>query len=206
MKLLSVIVPKDERLQEICKSELKGLDYEVISTSNWKDGLKHATGEYVAFIEAGSDISEGYFWDNLRIFTSQPSFRKLAVVGSAISDGEHQSPLFGYLLSTQGSKVEALPSHLQSSSNPYAAQIVYLPGAVIRRSVLAGFTFSKDLLVDSVRLSLQLWATGSRVYLNPNTTYFDGSERRIMFPFEYRATLPPTIIQVTTMFKREMVG
>lgn len=207
MKLLSVIIPKsDDRLQGLCKAELKGFDYEIVSTVSREDGLKHASGEYVCFVESGADLSQGYFWENLRIFTSQPSFRKLAIVSSAVQDPEHDTHVYGYLLSTSGSKPTVMPSHLPSSSQPYAIQVAYIPGSIIRRSVLEGEKFTKDTLADSARLSLRLWSEGSRVYLNPHATYFDDSERKTQYPFEYKGELPNDINQLVSMFRREMIA
>ncbi len=208
MKLLSVIIPKsnDSRFQEACKAELKGLDYEIISTVSWKDGLKHATGEYVCFMDDTAQLSEGYFWENLRIFTSQPSFRKLAVVGSAVRDLDHDVKVYGYILSLSGSKPKIFPSHLPSSSQPYTVQIAYIPGAIIRRSVLEDEKFGRDMVADSIRLSLRLWSEGSRLYLNPYTTYYDNSGRKIQYPFEFKGQLPDNTNQLISMFRREMVG
>lgn len=206
MKLLSVIIPKNEQLQDLCKQELKGLDYEIISTVSREDGLKHATGEFVCFVEPGADLSEGYFWENLRIFTSQPSFRKLAVVSGRTSNPEWGTHIYGYILSVAGDKPKVLPSHVPSSSQPYAVQIAYIPGSIIRRSVLDAEDLTKDTLADSVRLSMKLWSEGSRVYLNPHTTYYDNSGRKIQYPSEFKGELPSAINQLTSMFRREMIA
>lgn len=206
-KLLSVIIPEaDKKTHALCKAELRGLDYEIISTTGWNDGIKHASGEFVSLIEPGADLTSGYFWDNLRIFTSQPSFRKLAMVSSAVSNLTWETTIYGYLLSTAGSKPSVMPSHIQSSSQPYAIQVGYIPGSIIRRIVAENMKLSDDMLFDSVRLSLSLWAAGSRCFLNPDTVYLDNSDRKIQFPVSYDGELPPEISNLMQMFRREMIA
>lgn len=206
-RLLSVIIPEaDKRTQFMCKQQLKGLDYEIISTPGWNEGIKYASGEFVCLVESGSEISDGYFWDNLRIFTSQPSFRKLAMVSPEIAHKEWETTIFGYLLSTDGTKPSVLPSHVRSSSQPYAIQIGYIPGSIIRRVVAEHTILGDDMLFDSIRLSLSLWAAGSRCFINPDTTYIDSSERKIQFPTSYDGELPKEIKDLVQMFRREMVG
>lgn len=209
MKVLSVIIPEGKKAkftELLCLRELQGLEHEIVHAPSWRKGLYEAKGEFVCFIEPDSDVSENYFEKNLRIFTSQPLYRKLAMVASAVEIKESTHKLYGYLLSLEGTLPSLLPSRIQSSQEPYSIQIAYIPGAIIRRSALENADLIvDDPLVTSVKLSVDFWLNGTRLCLNPNTTYIPNMERALDVAMHLK-NLPKEAATLIPMFRRELVG
>lgn len=206
-KVLSLIIPfgaKSQWAEIVCRHDLMGLDYEIIHAKSWEEGLARAHGEYISFIDSDADFSQDYFRENMALFTNKKFFRKLAMVASAV-DVKTNHKVYGYLLSLSGSFPTVSPSRIKSSNEPYVIQIGYVPGAIIRRSVLKHGIRLKDPLTDSIRFSLDMWLDGSMLYLNPNTSYIphslDGltSPLHIINPPDRYETLPP-------IWKSRMVG
>lgn len=209
MTVLSIIIPEGKKAkftELLCEHELQGLKHEIIHAPTWKEGLLEAKGEFICFVEPDSDFSKDYFATNLKVFTSQPLYRKLAMVASAVEILESEHKLYGYLLSLEGTLPSLLPSRIKSSQEPYSVQIAYLPGAIIRRSALENV----DLIVDdpiaaSVKISVDFWLNGTRLCLNPNTTYTPHMERSLDIPMHLQG-LPETVASLIPMFRRELVG
>lgn len=209
MKVLSVIIPEGKKAkftELLCARELQGLEHEIIHAESWRKGLDEAKGEFVCFIEPDSDVSENYFEKNLKIFTSQPLYRKLAMVASAVEIKESNHKLYGYLLSLEGTLPSLLPSRIRSSQEPYNVQIAYIPGAIIRRSALENVNLIvSDPIVASVNLSVDFWLNGTRLCLNPDTTYSPNLERALDIPMHLK-NLPEAAASLIPMFRRELVG
>lgn len=209
MIMLSIIIPEGKKskfTELLCKRELKTLEHEIIHAPSWREGLLLSKGEFVCFIEPDSDISENYFEINLKIFTSQPLYRKLAMVASAVEIVASEHKLYGYLLSLEGSLPSLMPSRIKSSQEPYSVQIAYIPGAIIRRSALDNVDLiMDDPIATSVKLSVDFWLHGTRLCLNPNTTYSPRMERVLDIPM-HLSGLPETVASLIPMFRRELVG
>lgn len=208
MIMLSVIIPIGEHAEfaeAICRRELQGLQHEVIRAANWQDGLLQAQGEFVSFLEPRSRVSRNYFKKNMKIFTSQPLFRKLVMVASSVNLPDSKHNIYGYLLSLEGSEPSLLPSRIMSSREPYSIQIGYIPGAILRRSVLQGSLFVDDPVETSIRVSLDFWQRGWRLLINPNTVYSPRLEDRIDLP-RHVDNLPDNVKDLAVQFKREMIG
>lgn len=208
MIMLTVVIPTGEYAafaEKICRRELKGMDHEIIQADNWDEGLGRAKGEFISFLEPQSRVSKNYFKKNLRVFTSQPLFRKLVMVASSVDVPESAHKIYGYLLSLEGTYPNILPSRIQSSSEPYGIQVGYVPGAILRRNMIPHGLFFDDPVASSVKISLSLWEKGWRLLLNPNTVYSPAGTRRLDLPIQVEG-LPETTKDLALQFKREMIG
>lgn len=208
--MLSVIIPPGRRTkltEIICNKQLRGMDFELILADTWKEGLRQSKGEFVSLMDADCDMSDNFFKKNLKIFTSQPSFRKLAMVSSSVSNPSRDFRIYGYILSLDGSEPSLLPSNIRSSSSPYGIQVGYLPGSIIRRNAIRDIEIlNGDPILDSIKMSLDLWIHGSRCYINPDTTYFHNAENKIQFATKIKEELPEGVDYVQRLWRREMIG
>lgn len=208
MIMLTVVIPTGEHsefAEKICRRELKGMDHEVIQADNWDEGLGRAKGEFISFLEPQSRVSKNYFKKNLRVFTSQPLFRKLVMVASSVDVPESAHNIYGYLLSLEGTQSNILPSRIKSSTEPYGIQVGYIPGAILRRNMIPQGLFFDDPVASSVKISLELWQRGWRLLLNPNTIYSSSTMTRLDLPRQIEG-LPETVKDLALQFKREMIG
>lgn len=91
-----------------------------------------------------------------------------------ITEGEWSEPTKDGISTKGGWKVE--PNRNKVSNALYSAQIGFVPGAIIRYSVVKDLidTFDwdyKNLIEMSAKFSTHLWGTNRRLQVNPNTTY-----------------------------------
>lgn len=203
--LLSVILPNSqetELTEEWCRKELKGIDHEIIVDTNWSRGFLRAKGEFISFLEADCVISEGYFKKLLEVFKDKPSYRKLAMVTPVLGANSWTTQIFGYLLSP----TSIMPSRIRSSSELYLIQIGFIPGAIIRRTSLVGvLPKNKDVMMESVNLSVFLWENGQRVALNPEAVYVSADDQ-LDLPYHVERQLVERLEPIITMWKRELIG
>jgi hypothetical protein len=172
----------------------------IITVNNQDDYLawKDAESEFISFVPPGRTISDGYFNELLSVFADRPLFRKLSMVSPSI-DIAGESPVYGWLVSP----TSIMPSRIRSSTEPYAVQIGYLPGAIIKKTALERLQpkFTMADLDNSINLSLELWDSGLRCFIHPKVS-FEG-EHRHGIPIKYQ---PVVDEKVRKIWKREMVG
>ena len=200
---ISVIIPKSREsdlTKEWCLKQLGGFNHEVIVSPTWRDGLKRAKGEFVTMLEKDCVLGPNYFVTLMRVFRSNSSFRKLAVVAPAVGVESWTKKIYGYKLKSN----YAVPLMAPASSDPHFVQIAYLPGAIIRRSALHQMSpGEKDLMLDSFNFSIYFWNSGNMVLLHPGVTYVSTDEELDM---NYQINEPGNWDELTKMFRREMIG
>lgn len=164
-------------------------DYE-----SWKD----AKTEYISFVPPGKQFTEQYFDQLLSVFSDKPLFRKLSMVSPSV-EIKDESSVYGWLVSP----TSVLPSRIKSSTEPYAIQIGFLPGAIIKKTALERLQpqFTSADLNNSINISLCLWDSGLRCYIHPRVT-IEG-ERRHGLPINYQ---PEVDERVRKIWQREMIG
>ncbi len=205
--MLSVLLLRGKHFkaqEKMCILELKGEDCEILACDNWNAGLKGAKGEYISFLEPEATLSYNYFHDLLDVFLEQPSFRKLAFVAPAVTKTSWfgNKSIYGYKIATSG----VWPSFIKSSISPYSIQVGYLPGAVIRKSVMKSLEFFEvDPVMGSVGASLGFWQNGLRCLLDPRAIY-TSPEKKLDTPITIENEVPKDIEKLIRMFKREVVG
>lgn len=158
--------------------ELKNIPDSQLIVGKW--GLSGVKNRYVCFVESDCLVSSGYFSSQLGLFKKDPMFRKIAVMGSATGINNWANKIYGYELGNNYSD-GVIPIKEKKSTHPYPVQIAYLPGAIIRVSMLdrafqdlkPNNSWENDLVYYSTMFSLAFWrqGDGNRVHLNPNATY-----------------------------------
>lgn len=204
--MIDIIITTNEALpRTVLQIALKGLKgIHIIEASTFQSGLKQATHEYVCLINNGL-VDSQHFKQNLTVFLDQPKFKKLAMVSTAIADSTLAHRYYGYSLQAEG----LTPVEKPSSSKPYALQIGYLPGAILRRSSVEHVAqyLTGSLMQDSYQISIDFWLTGKRCYINPNITYIDLSndfEEPIAFLKDPWAKHQP-MQEIKQMWKQEVI-
>lgn len=154
-------------MNSMLERELKGIDHEIIRNT-WSRGLEKARGSFVCLLEMDSAIQQGTLIDNLKVFTDNPSYRKLAMVSPTVDFDEIDQPLiFSWNNGTKGYHATQLKSMRD-------CRIGYVPGAIIRRTSL--LKSNRDHILNPLRLttdvSFDFWSRGLRISVNPETIYF----------------------------------
>lgn len=166
--ILSVVVPKLQKAQwERIEKEFKGVDYELIVHADPVKALESVSGSFLLFLEEDSAFTEGELLNSLNVFRNNDSYRKLAMVSSAIDfDSIPHSMVLSYLENNKLTNV--------SGDSEHPVSIGYLYGSIIRTTAYrkANLTHKKDAIYKSVQLSDFLWSNGLRIELNPNSIYF----------------------------------
>lgn len=153
---------------------------ELVVVDHWFDAVSKTKNNYICFVEADCLVSSGYFTSQLGLFKKNPYFRKLAMLSSSTGVNDWANRFYGYSLGDNYAD-GIIPNRNKKSSQVYPVQIGYVPGSLVRlsmlRRVLGDLKLSngleEDLVHFSTVLSLAFWAQGdgNRVHLNPNTTY-----------------------------------
>jgi len=226
--MLSVII-KDSHEPNVIKltyenlhRELKDIDSELLVASDWIDavmGLETGHENFVCMVEADCLVNSGYFSSQMGLFKKSPYFRKLAVMSSATAINDWSNKIYGYRLGdnyTEG----VIPNSEQKSTVPYAVQIAYIPGSVIRLANLQSLfdnlkpnnSWDNDLVYFSTQISLGFWrrgrgqgwsagSSGNRVHLNPNATYVTTEDY-----VNDLGKFDPEAGDLVGMFKREVIS
>lgn len=147
--------------------ELKDVEHEIIRNT-WSRGLLKARGSFVCLLEKDSAVEKNSIVHNLRIFTDNPSYRKLAMVSSTVDfEDIGEKLIFSWNDGVKGYHA----SQLRSMRD---CRIGYVPGAVIRRTSL--LKSNLDHILNPLRLtsdvSFDFWSRGLRISVNPETIYY----------------------------------
>ncbi len=165
--------------------ELKDIpDFQLLVQKSWFD-LENVSNKYVCFVEADCLVNSGYFTSQLGLFKKNAFFRKLAMLSSATAVVNWANRFYGYSLGSSYTD-GIIPNRDKNSTQPYPVQIGYVPGSIMRVSMLkavlnsmkASNSWENDLVFLSCQLSLGFWkqGDGNRVHINPNATYLTTEE------------------------------
>ncbi len=141
-----------QQIEDEVKKSLEGVEGEIIFSETWQDGKALAKGEFISFLTPTDIPPANFFAPLLFIFSSQSSYRKLALVAP-------------------------MPQNMHSLSlEPYPVRVAPLPGAVVRKSAFKDCTvkLTGDSHIDSYNLSVDFWNRGLRCYIHPGVKF--GSE------------------------------
>lgn len=172
--LLSVICPRvSNGMARMLDRELEGIHHEIIYLT-WEKGLEKAKGNFVCLLETNSAVERGSIVENLKVFTDNPSYRKLAMVSPTVDYPDMEQPLiFSW---NDGLKAY----HAGQLKSMRDCRMGYVPGAVIRRTSLLKSDLSH--ILDPHRLttdvSFDFWNRGLRVQVNPDTVYYVPLKRK----------------------------
>lgn len=167
----------------------------LVDYANPEDYRKAKT-EFIIFVNK-TNLATTVEKELYQVYKNNPQFRKLSMVAPVIRAGS--TLVYGWELSNG----YIVPRHTPSSREPYAIQIGSVVNSIIRKSALdrLQFVFSGDEYADSADLSLALWESGNRCYIDPNTempgyAYLDFNLARNIEPYG----------GLQKLFKREMIG
>lgn len=166
---------------ELLWRELKDIPgAELVVSDDWFAPVQTTKNKYICFVEADCLVNSGYFVSQMALFQKNPYFRKLAMLSSCVGVKHWVNCFYGYSLGVDF--VDGIkPNRTKKSSQVYPVQVGYVPGAIVRVSMLKeALTTMKpiensdrDLVLLSTQISLAFWkqGDGNRIHLNPNTTY-----------------------------------
>jgi len=166
--ILSVVVPKLQKGQwQRIEDEFKFVDYELIIQPDLSKVASEVHGRFLLLLEEDASFLAGQLNNSLDIFRFNQSYRKLAMVTSAI-DYDDQSEEVGF---AYNNGVSLSPIH---GDHQYPVSIGYLYGSIMRTTAFKQATLSmkRDPLYQSVQLSEYFWSNGLRVELNPKSIYY----------------------------------
>lgn len=185
--MLTVVI-KDSGEESVIKmtyenlyKELKDIpESRLTVAANWFDAVKNDKNTYICFVEADCLVNSGYFTSMMGLFKKNPYFRKLAMLSSGVGVNNWGNKFYGYMLGDNYSD-GIIPVRQQKSTGVYPVQIGFVPGSIMRVSMLdralqsikVTSDMEKDLTYYSTALSLAFWSQGdgNRVHVNPSTTY-----------------------------------
>lgn len=189
--------------------ELKNITGAELLVGNWIDELDNVKNNYVCFVEADCLVSSGYFSSQIGLFKKNPLFRKLGILSSSTGVNNWANRFYGYKLGNNYSE-GVIPELTKKSTAVYPVQIGFIPGSIIRMTMLKqalqtlGIGNNQiDLIKFSTELSLAFWqqGDGNRVHLNPNTTYVTTED----YVNDIGSFIPTNNPNLTSMFKKESI-
>ena len=171
--ILTVVFPHLQKPQwESIDEEFKDVEYEIIIQKDIQKAVEEAKGRFILFLEEDCAFKKGELLESLNIFLDNQSYRKLAMVASAVDfDSLDEQVRF----SADDGKLSYSPV---SGDSRYPVQIGYLYGSIIRTSAIKNIVLGKrkDTIYRSIQLSDFFWSTGLRIEMNPLSVYFAPAE------------------------------
>lgn len=159
--------------------ELKDIPGAELQVGQWFKPMA-SKNRYVCYVEADCLVNSAYFSTLMGLFKKNPMHRKLSMMTSGTGVNNWANKFYGYCLGDNYSD-GVIPVKQKKSNKPYPVQIGYLPGAIIRRSMLEralkdmnyNNSWENDLVYLSAQFSLAFWkqGDGNPVHIYPETTY-----------------------------------
>ena len=124
-----------------------------------------ADGDYISFVPAETRLEDKHFFDLVKVYEDRPLYRKISMVAPVVSIPAKD--IYSWTITDNSFE----PADISRSREPYAVQIAYLPGAIIKKKALQRIkpTFTGDIMQDSINLSTALWTSGLRCFVDPAT-------------------------------------
>lgn len=149
---------------------------ELLIKDRWFD-LENIKNRYICFVEADCLVSPGYFKAQLEGFSKKGFSRNMGIMSSATAVNYWDNKIYGYKVGPG-----IIPNRQPKSSNPFSTQVAFIPGSIIRMTMLKACLRKLNNYDDLVRLSTELsmafWeksalsdGKGYRVYVNPKVSY-----------------------------------
>lgn len=154
-------------------SELKDIPgSELLIQDKWFD-TSEIKNRYCCYVEPDCLVSEGYFKKQLENLNDIGYQRQIGIVTAATAVNQWNNKIYGYRI---GDREEGIiPNRTKKSNKNHQVQIAYIPGAILRTSMLKVALpeglYLDDLVYLSTQVSLAFWECGFRIQLNPDNTY-----------------------------------
>lgn len=170
-----------------------------INNSDDYQQWKTADADYIAFVPHDMYLDDQYFYNLVKVYEDRPAYRKISIVSPTVS-----IPAID-IFSWSINEVSYEPVVKKASREPYAVQIAYLPGAVIKKKALEKIdpAFTEDDLQNSIDFSLALWASGLRCFVDP-TNAIESNDFTLETPWAYAHNESEHRV-LQDMFKREYI-
>lgn len=191
---------------------------EMLLEDSWTEGLRKVRTPYVCLVEPECVLSSGYIASNFGILKKLSTgvgpykgggYTKLAMLASCLGVKTFDNRIYNYELKSvrDGQDLryyQIRPERNKRSSQPYDVQVAFVPGAIIRYASIKDDIDSlpwdvKNLIEMSTAVCFNLWNTGRRIKVNPNTTYVSG-ELYLEDPPKFKHNLPD---HAGSLFARE---
>lgn len=217
MTVLSVIILEGDEpnviklTYENLYKEIKSIpDAELIVAKDWFDAVSVIHNKLVCFVESDCLVNSGYFASQLSLFNKNSHMRKLAMLSSAVGVNNWANRIYGYKLGENYAD-GVIPVKEKVSSSVHPIQMGFLPGAIVRPSMLMKAIRTldikdhtkMDLVSLSCALSLEFWkqGDGNRVHINQNTTYVTTED----YVADMGTPVPVDVKHLPQMFKQESI-
>lgn len=153
---------------------------ELLIKDKWFD-LDEIKNRYVCFVEPDCLVEPGYFQSQLERFKKKGFSRLTGVMSATTSVKYWPNEIYGYKM---GSGIMGvMPNRKPKSSSAFTVQVAYIPGSVMRMTMLKEALkdieiseLHNDLVYLSAELSMAFWKRGYRIYVNPKTRYLTTEE------------------------------
>lgn len=204
--MLTVIIKRSDEpkviqlTQENIMRELGTINgSEMLLEDSWLLGLRKVRTPYVCLVEADCTLSANYLSSNFGLMRKTSwtengkggGYTKLAMIASCLGVRDFGNRIYSFSLQQEKTKdyvdeeevelkyYQIRPDKKKQSTGLYAAQVGFVPGAIMRMSSLTEIIGegspipwdSQNLVQLSSALSFHLWSTNRRININPNTTY-----------------------------------
>lgn len=154
---------------------------ELLVKDAWFD-LSDIKNRYVCFVEPDCLVEKGYFKSQMEKFKEKGYSRNMGIMAASTAVCYWDNKIYGYSV---GKTIQGILPVLKPSSRiPHTVEIAYIPGAIIRVSMLKTILEEmkainyENMVKLSVDLSMAFWrksaasdGKGYRVYMNPRTSY-----------------------------------
>lgn len=204
--MLTVIIKRNSNpddAQMVLKSVMGDMwaikDSDILIEDSWREGIKKVHTPFMMLLEADCVLSGGYIGSNFGLMRQDShndlkgtgGYLKRAMLASCVGYEDFANRIYNYELHKieEGADIRIRYwgidlSREKRSTTPYAVQVGFVPGAIIRKSSLNELSknFNWDdpnIIRMSTRLSFHFWDTGRRIQVNPNTTYVSNSTQVI---------------------------
>lgn len=160
---------------------------------------KNYNADYISFVPANSSLDDDYFFKLVQVYIDRPAYRKISMVSPVVS--MPKVDIYSWNITKNGYE----STGLGRSRSPYAVQISYLPGAVIKKTALQKLnpTFTGDDMQDSINLSVALWNSGLRCFVDPDSA-IEIDDNTLDDPFAYVHN-EDELKDLREMFQREYI-
>lgn len=155
--------------------------------------------DFISFVPEGTNLPDDYFYRLMKVYADRPAYRKISMVSPVVSIPSTE--IYSWNITDSGYS----STDIRRSTEPYAVQISYLPGAVIKKTALQKLNpeFTGDDLQDSINFSVALWRSGLRCFVDPESLYESENfvlEEPMMYSHPVEEFQP-----LIEMFKREYI-
>lgn len=146
---------------------------------DWLKAAQNVKTKWVCFVEADCLVNSGYFSSLAGYIKKNPQLGKMGILTTSTAVKNWAVKFYGYSLGDNYSDGVIPNKDKKATSLPfYTMEVAYIPGSVMRTSMLATVLKENersetwnDLVYLSTQISIAFWNHNWQIYLAPNSTY-----------------------------------